>query len=150
MPEYLFTYGTLLPGHAPAAMTSAAGRLRPIGEGRVQGALYDFGPYPGAILDAASEHIILGTVYELPADPAVLSQLDKYEDCYPDAPALSQYLRVLHPVVLASGETLDCWMYVYNRNVRSARIVESGRWERRSENPEPKPEVKIRNENPTG
>lgn len=136
MPEYLFTYGTLLPGHAPAAMASAAGRLRAVGEGRVQGILYDFGLYPGAILDRASERTIFGTIYELPADPALLTQLDEYEDCYPDAPALSQYLRVLHPVALASGETLDCWIYVYNRSVRSARIVESGRWERRSKNAE--------------
>jgi len=131
MAEYLFTYGTLLPGHAPAAMTAAASRLRLIGEGQVQGILYDFGPYPGAVLDAASERAIFGTVYELPADPAVLRQLDEYEDCYPEAPELSQYLRVRRPVALAGGETLDCWMYEYNRGIGSARIVESGKWERR-------------------
>lgn len=136
MAEYLFTYGTLLPGHAPAAMTSVANRLRSIGEGCVQGILYNFGPYPGAILDADSDRTIFGTIYELPADSALLTQIDEYEDCYPDAPALSQYLRLQHPVALASGETLDCWIYVYNRSVRSARIVESGRWERRSKSGE--------------
>lgn len=128
MPEYLFTYGTLQPGHAPAMIASAAARLRYIGEGHVHGILYDFGRYPGAILDAASERKIFGAVYELPDDPAVLSQLDDYEDCYPDDPGLSQYLRALHPVALSTGETLHCWIYVYNRDVRSAHIVESGRW----------------------
>jgi gamma-glutamylcyclotransferase (GGCT)/AIG2-like uncharacterized protein YtfP len=133
MAEYLFTYGTLQPGHAPAMIASAAARLLPFGEGRVQGTLYDFGRYPGAVLDADSGRTIFGTIYELPDDPSVLSQLDDYEDCYADAPALSQYLRVLHPVALAKGETLHCWIYVYNRDVRSARVVESGRWARRAE-----------------
>ena len=128
MPEYLFTYGTLQPGHAPAAIASAAAQLQHIGEGQVRGTLYDFGRYPGAVLDAGSERKIFGTVYELPSDPAVLARLDDYEECIPDAPALSEYLRVMHPVELMSGETLTCWVYIYNRNVSTARIVESGRW----------------------
>ena len=132
MAEYLFTYGTLQPGHAPALIASAAARLRPIGQGHVRGTLYDFGHYPGAVLDADAGRTIFGTVYELPDDPDVLRQLDEYEDCYPDAHELSQYLRTSHSVTLASGETLDCWIYTYNRDVRSARIVESGRWERRA------------------
>jgi gamma-glutamylcyclotransferase (GGCT)/AIG2-like uncharacterized protein YtfP len=131
MPEYLFTYGTLQPGHAPAAIASAAERLRPIGEGHVRGTLYDFGRYPGAILGSDSGRKIFGTVYELPDDPAVLQRLDDYEECIPDAPALSEYLRIPHPVELANGETLTCWVYIYNRDVSSARIVESGRWLRR-------------------
>jgi gamma-glutamylcyclotransferase (GGCT)/AIG2-like uncharacterized protein YtfP len=130
MAQYLFTYGTLQPGHAPPAIASAAARLRPAGSGHVYGVLYDLGRYPGAILDASSLSKIFGSVYELPADPAVLQQLDAYEECHPDAPEISQYLRVQHPVELATGETIDCWVYLYNRDVRSARIVESGRWER--------------------
>jgi gamma-glutamylcyclotransferase (GGCT)/AIG2-like uncharacterized protein YtfP len=132
MAEYLFTYGTLQPGHAPAMIAAAAARLRTIGQGQVHGTLYDFGRYPGAILDPDSGRTIFGTVYELPDDPTVLKQLDDYEDCYPDSPELSQYLRMLHPVALENGETLDCWIYIYNRDVHSARIVESGRWERRA------------------
>ena len=128
MAEYLFTYGTLQPGHAPAAIASVADRMRPIGPGQVRGILYDFGYFPGAVLDENSERMIFGTVYELPDDPAVLDQLDEYEDCYRGAPEMSQYLRVRHPVELAIGLSVDCWIYVYNRDVRSARIVEEGRW----------------------
>jgi len=132
MPEYLFTYGTLQPGHVPAAVASAAAQLRSVGEGWVGGALYDFGRYPGAILHAASDgnagRKIFGTVYELPGDPTILARLDDYEECIPDAPGLSEYLRVRHPVQLTNGETLNCWVYVYNRDVSSARVVESGRW----------------------
>jgi gamma-glutamylcyclotransferase (GGCT)/AIG2-like uncharacterized protein YtfP len=128
MPEYLFTYGTLQPGHAPAAIASAAAQLRRVGEGHVHGTLYDFGRYPGAIVDVNSSQEIFGTVYELPEDTSVLQQLDDYEGCYPEAPDLSDYLRILHPVELSSGETLICWVYIYNRDVSAACIVESGRW----------------------
>lgn len=128
MAEYLFTYGTLQPGRAPAAIAPAAARLRPVGEGHVRGTLYDFGRYPGAILDANTGRQIFGTVYELPDDQTVLARLDDYEGCIPDAPNLSEYLRMRHPVVLASGETLACWVYIYNRDVSTARIVESGCW----------------------
>jgi gamma-glutamylcyclotransferase (GGCT)/AIG2-like uncharacterized protein YtfP len=128
MPEYLFTYGTLQPGHAPVAIASAAARLKPIGEGHIRGTLYDFGFYPGAILEANSGRKIYGAVYELPGDPTILARLDDYEECIPEAPALSQYLRILHPVELTTGETLNCWIYAYNRDVSAERIVESGRW----------------------
>jgi gamma-glutamylcyclotransferase (GGCT)/AIG2-like uncharacterized protein YtfP len=128
MAQYLFTYGTLQPGHAPSAIASAAERLRPVGEGHVHGILYDFGHYPGAVLDASAQGKIFGSVYQLPDDPTVLQKLDAYEECFPDAPEISQYLRVQHPVELATGATVDCWVYIYNRDVRTARIVESGRW----------------------
>ncbi len=130
MPECLFTYGTLQPGHAPAAIASVAARLRLIGEGHVRGTLYDFGRYPGAILNTDSECKIFGAVYELPNDPIVLERLDDYEECIPGVPELSQYRRILHPVELATGQILNCWIYTYNRDVRTARIVESSRWNR--------------------
>jgi gamma-glutamylcyclotransferase (GGCT)/AIG2-like uncharacterized protein YtfP len=132
MAEYLFTYGTLQPGHAPAKIASVADRLRLIGPGHIHGTLYDFGYYPGAVLDPSTPRKIFGTVYELPDDPAVLQRLDEYEDCYRGSPEFSQYLRVRHPVELAIGQTIDCWIYVYNRDVRSARIVEDGKWGWRS------------------
>jgi gamma-glutamylcyclotransferase (GGCT)/AIG2-like uncharacterized protein YtfP len=138
MAEYLFTYGTLQSGHAPAAIASAAARLRHIGEGHIRGTLYNLGRYPGAILNANLADMnarnanatrkVYGTVYELPDHHALLRRLDDYEEYFPNAPALSQYLRVLHPVELAVGQVLECWIYVYNRDVRSARVVESGRW----------------------
>ncbi len=133
MPDYLFTYGTLQPGHAPAAIASAAAQLQPIGEGHVHGTLYDLGRYPGAVLEENSERKVYGTVYALPGDPTILTRLDDYEECIPNAPALSEYLRILHPVELATGEMLACWVYVYNRDVSAARIVESGRWLKRED-----------------
>lgn len=128
MAEYLFTYGTLQPGLAPSALASVMQRLRLVGPGSVRGILYDFGHYPGAVLDASAPSSIFGTVYELPEDATVLRQLDEYEEYDPASPEQSQYLRVLHPVALATGETLNCWVYNYNRNPGRAEVIASGKW----------------------
>jgi len=125
MSEFLFTYGTLQPGHAPAEIAQAVNQLRPVGEGVVNGALYDLGDYPGAILDSASS-AISGTVFELADDADLLRQLDDYEGFDPHAPRKSLFLRQLHPVRLATGQTLNCWVYVYNRKPDSARLVHDG------------------------
>jgi gamma-glutamylcyclotransferase (GGCT)/AIG2-like uncharacterized protein YtfP len=128
MSEYLFTYGTLRPGLAPAALAPVMERLRLVGEGWAQGVLYDFGSYPGAVFDEASSSKIFGVVYALPDDPGILHPLDQYEEYDPSSPDRSQYLRVLHPVTLAGGETLHCWVYHYNRSPGHVEIIASGRW----------------------
>ena len=112
--EYLFAYGTLQPGRAPTVIAPLVEKLEIAGRGFVYGTLYDFGHYPGAVLDSASSHRILGTIYRLPADPDLLRKLDEYEKYSPDSPSASQFLRELHAVHLDYGRTLLCWVYVFN------------------------------------
>lgn len=131
MSEYLFTYGTLQPGLAPAYMAAAVDTLRPVAEGFALGLLYDLGHYPGAVLDPSSERKIHGRVFRLPEDPAILRQLDEYEEFYPDNPEASQFVRVLGSVELAGGSNLICWIYIYNRDPGRARIVEHGRFRKK-------------------
>lgn len=126
MSEYLFSYGTLRPGRAPAEIAAAVGRLRVIGSGRVRGVLYDFGDYPGAVLDEGAPGEIEGTVYELPEDADILRQLDAYEEFDPDAPESSLFARELHLVRLESGGTQMCWVYVYNRDPAGAAVMRHG------------------------
>jgi gamma-glutamylcyclotransferase (GGCT)/AIG2-like uncharacterized protein YtfP len=132
MSEHLFTYGTLRPGLAPAALAPVMERLRLVGEGWTPGILYDFGSYPGAVFDESSSSRVFGTVYALPDDASgdreTLQRLDEYEEYDPTFPDRSQYLRVLCSVNLATGETLHCWVYHYNRNPGRAEIIASGRW----------------------
>ncbi len=129
MSAFLFVYGTLLPAHAPAEIAHAVSKLRPIGEGFVNGVLYDLGEYPGVVLDPSSQHRRAGTVFQLPDDPSILRTLDAYEEFDPDAPGSSLFLRVLHPVALAKGGTLQCWIYVYNRDPGSAPIFPDGKFQ---------------------
>jgi gamma-glutamylcyclotransferase (GGCT)/AIG2-like uncharacterized protein YtfP len=132
MSSYLFAYGTLQPACAPPAIAHAVAKLHPIGEGFANGVLYDLGGYPGAVLDSSSDQRITGLVLHLPEDANVLREIDAYEEFDPAAPDTSQFIRILHPVVLATGESLRCWIYVYNRNLGSARILPSGVYRRSS------------------
>jgi gamma-glutamylcyclotransferase (GGCT)/AIG2-like uncharacterized protein YtfP len=128
MPNYLFAYGTLQPGHAPAQIAHAAAKLKAVGEGSVRGILYDLGGYPGAVPDPNATSKIFGTVMELPDDPEILPKLDAYEECDPHSPQTSEYARELQVVELASGGTLECWFYRYNGPANPARLIASGIW----------------------
>jgi len=126
MSDFLFVYGTLQPGLAPAEIAPVLAQLDLIGEASVNGVLYDIGSYPGAVLAAASQEKIIGAVYKLPEDATVLAALDAYEEFDPAAPHSSLFLRVLHPIELATGGTLQCWVYVYNRDPGTRRVMPSG------------------------
>jgi gamma-glutamylcyclotransferase (GGCT)/AIG2-like uncharacterized protein YtfP len=121
--EYLFTYGTLRPGLAPAQIAAAVAKLRVIGLARVRGVLYDFGEYPGAVPDAGALTEIEGTVYELPEDAEVLRRLDAYEDFDPEAPESSLFVREMYTVKMDSGSAQKCWIYVYNRDPAGAKEI---------------------------
>lgn len=123
MSAYLFAYGTLRPDCAPAEIAAAVARLRPVGHGFLRGWLYDLGDYPGAIPDPASPHRIAGAIFRVPEEPDLLCQLDEYEGFDPQSPGTSLFVRVLQAVELAGGSTLNCWVYVFNRDPGDAPIL---------------------------
>ena len=131
MSEYLFVYGTLKAGHAPTEIADAVEKLQHVGKAKVRGVLFDLGEYPGAVLNPASPQEVSGEVFELPPDPTVLHQLDEYEGFDPASPDQSLFLRVRQPVALDSGGTLPCWIYTYNRDPGSARIVAHGHFSKK-------------------
>ncbi|MGO9515680.1 MAG: gamma-glutamylcyclotransferase [Candidatus Korobacteraceae bacterium] len=133
MSDYLFSYGTLLPEHAPAEIATAVSKLRPVGKGTVSGVLYDLGDYPGAVLDFTSDKRIFGTVFRLPNNSAVLDELDEYEGFHPSASRKSLFIRRRCPVRLSTGRALNCWIYEYNGKHVAAPVVANGRY--RSKHP---------------
>ncbi len=149
MPDYLFAYGTLLPGAAPAEIAGVAARLKAVGEGCVRGRLYNLGHFPGAVLEEdgkertggsdscsgersadlrKAEQLVYGTVFALPHDPEILQALDAYEEFDPANAAASQFLRTRCIASLPTGSAIECWIYVYNRGVKNIPVVEGGRW----------------------
>ena len=130
MQEYLFLYGSLLPGLAPPSLRACLAKLRPLGPGTVPGLLYDLGPYPAAVLDAAAATAVAGQVFELPGDPAVLPALDAYEGFAAADPAGSLYVRRQWPVTLADGRELACWVYAYNRDPGDSPLIPDGDYRR--------------------
>lgn len=120
MSEFIFVYGTLRPAMAPPEMKHIVERWKPVGSATVLGQLLDLGDYTGAVLDANTSSRIIGEVFELPNDPAMLAELDEYEGFEPDEPETSLFCRVKADVKLASGGNQSCWLYVHNRNAADA------------------------------
>jgi len=126
-PQYLFVYGTLLPGRAPAVIAEVVDRLRVVGRGTTPGRLYDLGAYPACALDGVCGRLIHGVVLELP-DADVLGRLDWYEGYAAHDDAGSLFLRTVCDVTLAEGGRVRSWVYVYNRPVKAARLISGGRY----------------------
>lgn len=125
-PKYLFVCGTLRPGLAPDEVAGLMGRMLRIGAASVPGRLYDLGDYPGAVLDPNCDAKIIGEVFQLPDDGAVIAALDAYEGIDPQDTGDSMFLRREAEITLEGGAKLQCWIYVYNRRVDSATLIASG------------------------
>jgi gamma-glutamylcyclotransferase (GGCT)/AIG2-like uncharacterized protein YtfP len=112
MLDRLFIYGTLHPDRAPQQISAAARQLIPAGRGTIRARIYDFGEYPGVILDDSASPIP-GEIFIVP-DTRTLALLDGYEDFRPGDPAASLFLRTQAVVTLDEGSQLECWVYVWN------------------------------------
>ena len=71
----LFVYGTLHPDRAPAEIRRAVLQLLLIGPATIRGEVRDLGEYP-ALLARSRRGVVVGTLFGLPDDPAVLNALD--------------------------------------------------------------------------
>lgn len=127
MSEYLFIYGTLLPQYAPEELQAAVQSLRYVGDGCVNGWLYNLGDFPALILNPTAPKAF-GKVFALPSEGNVLTQFDRYEEFHPDNVAGSLFVRQETLVTLTDGRALPCWTYVYNRAPGSAKLLSSGQY----------------------
>jgi gamma-glutamylcyclotransferase (GGCT)/AIG2-like uncharacterized protein YtfP len=113
-------YGTLRDAELRRSL-GLAGRVRRLGRFRLQGILYDLGPYPAL---GTGTGIVHGELYEV-LDAGIFPILDKFEEFDPARPKLSTYLRerwrLMEPDV-------ECWVYRYNKSVRGLPRVLGGDW----------------------
>jgi gamma-glutamylcyclotransferase (GGCT)/AIG2-like uncharacterized protein YtfP len=128
MTDYLFIYGTLMPSEADDEIAHIVRRLRRLGAAYVRGRLYNFGEYPGAVIDHSANTLVRGELVELPADKGILDALDKYEEFNPSKPQKSLFVRKKAKIKLASGRTVEGWIYVYNRNPGNAPLIRGGNY----------------------
>ncbi len=126
MSEYLFLYGTLLPSEATGESSRIVRRFKRVGSATVGGRLYDFGDYPGAVLDRSAKTSIKGELFELPHDHSALKALDNYEEFDRADRKNSLFVRTRTVAELHDGSRLNAWVYVYNRDPGSARLIASG------------------------
>jgi gamma-glutamylcyclotransferase (GGCT)/AIG2-like uncharacterized protein YtfP len=128
MAEYLFSYGTLQPGLAPAEIEPIVRRFRPVGRAYIHGLLYDFGEYPGAV--SGCNEKVWGQVFELPADPLILRRLDEYEEFDPLKIDTSQFVRQKCKPIMDNGQAYEAWVYFYNWDVGAGVVIASGEFVR--------------------
>jgi gamma-glutamylcyclotransferase (GGCT)/AIG2-like uncharacterized protein YtfP len=126
MSEHLFVYGTLLPSEAPEEIASIVKRFRRLGSAHVRGRLYDFGEFPGVVLDSSSRTIVHGELVALPSDEGILKTLDRYEEFDRSHPKKSLFIRKKARVLMADGSSREGWIYVYNRPPGKAKLVRGG------------------------
>jgi gamma-glutamylcyclotransferase (GGCT)/AIG2-like uncharacterized protein YtfP len=125
-PRNLFVYGTLRAGFDNdfARLLSQQATVR--GPGRVEGFLYQLGPYPGLILSPGSQQWVRGDLYRLHDPSRTLHVLDEYEGCGDNDRLPHEFERVEATVRLDSGRQARAWMYVYNHEVSERDRVASG------------------------
>lgn len=99
-------------------------KLRYIGRGSIQGALFDLGIYPAAV--PSPDGRIWGEVYEISDVTAVLAALDDIEGYRDSDPDRSLYMRKQAEVVLPDGTRASAWVYFYNAPLGQAQRIASG------------------------
>lgn len=119
--RHVFVYGTLRRGEV-----NDINRRHPapnfLGLARIRGALYDLGPYPGAIL--GGEGWVQGEVYAI--TPELERQLDLLEEVTP-IPS-GEYTR-RHLAVEVAGRALSCLIYeIAGARVQGRPRIASGDW----------------------
>lgn len=121
---YLFVYGTLRLGSPHPLARRLARSAEHVGIGTIPGVLYDFGPFPGAILDERGGEIV-GDVFALTGSAPLLTSLDRYEGVSTGGAA--SFRRQEAIVTLAPRQRLEAWVYVLTR-APGARRIAGGDW----------------------
>ena len=123
MTNYIFIYGTLLPGLRLHPHMQAGSK---IADAKCHAYLYDLGEYPGMVRSVPGDpSCVTGEVYTV--DEPLLNQLDELEGVVPGDHAASLYLRQRITLVEpAELQSVEVWSYFYNRSVKGCPRVHSG------------------------
>ena len=124
MTDRIFVYGTLMAGFDRRRRAGIDTRMRFVGRGWIQAALYDLGLFPAAV--PAPDCRVAGELYEVSDDPSVLAKLDEIEGFRPNEPDASLYMRAQTTVTLESGARETAWVYFYNAPLGQGQLIESG------------------------
>lgn len=125
--QHVFVYGTLRAGEIND-IRDAAGRHgiplpERLGPATLNGRLYDFGAYPGMVVDAAGGPV-LGDVYRV--DARLVPVLDEIEEVYPGVEGLFVAQQI---DVDVGGARVQCLFYpVRAASVEGRPQISGGDW----------------------
>jgi gamma-glutamylcyclotransferase (GGCT)/AIG2-like uncharacterized protein YtfP len=126
VPENLYVYGTLRSDSDNSMFRVLARYSELVGEATYQGQLFKVDYYPGAIPSDNPKNTVHGQVYRLHRPQRVLEILDRFEECGPQFPQPTEYVRKKQTVRLNNGDPIVAWVYVYNRPTAGLEPIESG------------------------
>ncbi|WP_118179156.1 gamma-glutamylcyclotransferase family protein [Paraburkholderia phosphatilytica] len=126
--QNVFVYGTLRAGEINDIREAAARHdiEEPtlIGSTAVRGRLFDFGAYPGLVVDDETGIEVRGDVYEI--DDALVAVLDEIEEIYPGVEGL---FRAHEVTVDVDGDAVTCRFYPVGKDaVRGLPEIGGGDW----------------------
>ena len=126
--DFLFVYSSLRKSFHPEGQHFVSQYFEFLGLGKVKGLLKDSGTEPVAV-PAADEVYIKGELYKL-KDPThfsyVIGQLDEYEGVVAEAGETALYRRELATVYSQDTEPVMAWIYWYNMDTSSYKVIPSG------------------------
>lgn len=124
--NFLFVYGTLMSASTHSMAKHLRHHAKLIGPARWPGKLFLVNHYPGAIESKHPNDWVLGEVFEL-TNPAVLDELDRYEECSSEFPEPHEYKRAIK-TVFVDNQAILCWIYIYNRPTQDLELIPSGQF----------------------
>ena len=124
--NYLFVYGTLKRACQHPLFKVLDTHAEFVSEATFQGILYLIAAYPGVIESTEPSDIVYGEVYYLNDVNSVLYALDEYEECSLSFPTPTEYHRCKRLVKLNNQQTIEAWIYLYNRPIRNLPRIKSG------------------------
>ena len=124
--QYLFIYGSFLREAAPPGIRAVCRRLRTVATASVSGTLHDVDGYPALTMEP-SDVPVHGEIVTV-GSPSAWLRLDTYEGVDRAKPQRSLFRRTRTLAATETGERIECWVYVYNRDVSTARRIEHGCW----------------------
>jgi gamma-glutamylcyclotransferase (GGCT)/AIG2-like uncharacterized protein YtfP len=123
---FLFVYGTLRRNTRIKMAGLLDKRAAFISYASFQGKLYNIGNYPGVVPSDKLTDRVQGELYRLRNPVLLLARLDKYEECGPDFPEPTEYIRKIQCVRLQGGKAIPAWVYLYNWPMDTLELMPSG------------------------
>jgi len=121
--DKLFVYGTFLWEQTRYHFLR---NMRFVGRGKVQGCLFDAGPYPVFTKQNPAERLVIGELYQSDNLINYLHELDEIEGYYPESKNDSLFTRELTKVIISQNQQENAYIYVYNAPVTGLECIVSG------------------------
>ncbi len=124
-PRHLFVYGSLRRAHQHPMHRVLARYAEYAGGASLQGRLFKVSWYPGATASDNARDRVAGELYRLRDPDRCLAALDDFEGYAPQRPE-SEFVRQILPVIDKRGQTIEAWVYLYNRSTLCLARIRGG------------------------